>query len=188
MQHSTFYFLWRKICRLKLMWVKTEYSSISFDNLIEQYIFFGVQANLDCVNGETTSSLKDHSKFSILGHYVAEYNSIMKKTIASESSNQKHVTDRGACLDATQTSSASVTSGSSWRCCSHIVESCLGHCLQHSVRKSCWIQIFPDNHNLSTKNIIWVPQLHHIHQNGLLLICSFHVSIASFFPLKFWLF
>ncbi|CAN6445339.1 unnamed protein product [Victoria cruziana] len=144
---------------------------------IHQHSPCQLEANLDCVNGETTSSLKDHSKFSILGHYVAEYNSIMKKTIASESSNQKHVTDRGACLDATQTSSASVTSGSSWRCCSHIVESCLGHCLQHSVRKSCWIQIFPDNHNLSTKNIIWVPQLHHIHQNGLLLICSFHVII-----------
>ncbi|CAN6445340.1 unnamed protein product [Victoria cruziana] len=113
---------------------------------IHQHSPCQLEANLDCVNGETTSSLKDHSKFSILGHYVAEYNSIMKKTIASESSNQKHVTDRG-------------------------------HCLQHSVRKSCWIQIFPDNHNLSTKNIIWVPQLHHIHQNGLLLICSFHVII-----------
>ncbi|KAF3787347.1 Phosphatidylinositol N-acetylglucosaminyltransferase subunit q [Nymphaea thermarum] len=136
-----------------------------------------LEANLDNVNGATTSLLQEHSKFSILGHYLADYSNIVQKTTASASANEQNVTEEGACLEATQTPSGSVTSGSSCPYCSHVMESCLDHCLQHFVGQSCWIQLCNDNHRLSTKKLSWVPQLHHMHWNGLLLICNFHVII-----------
>ncbi|XP_031494311.1 uncharacterized protein LOC116260261 [Nymphaea colorata] len=136
-----------------------------------------LEANLDNVNGATTPLLQEHSKFSILGHYLADYSNVVQKTTASASANEQNVTEEGAFLEATQTPSGSVTSGSSCPYCNHIMESCLDHCLQHFVGQSCWIQLCNDNHRLSTKKLSWVPQLHHMHWNGLLLICNFHVII-----------
>ncbi|OMO97945.1 N-acetylglucosaminyl transferase component [Corchorus capsularis] len=142
----------------------------------------GLQEILHSINGNMHVSLQDKSKFCLLG-----------QSRGSLSNGQ--VFCNGMQEDDLRKSSDGLTG-----CCRQWSYGCLKldglleQCRQMSTGRDYWLELTYDSHDLHAREIRWIPKVHHIHWNSVLVSrCDVHVIVyetpkygAHHFSLRFW--